>query len=174
MQIAPSVTTAHVLPAQQPVTTAHTLPATAPAFEPHGPIGVGSVATLHVGYALNGVRYQDIKVLAPVTAPLGSFDGSLADAVTGAQTLLRTLATKHSGSHDGVEALALFHTADNKWMARSIYADPSVLRVIDTKPGTGGITSAEFADRSSDLAALVTLSNALYAPSRLGNTQPNQ
>lgn len=120
---------------------------------PNGPIGVGRVATLHVGYALNGVAFKDMDIMAPLTEPVATFKGSYADAVRGAQQLLS------KPNYCGTSAVGIFMQNPGEWLARSVYTNPAMMHALDTPVGTGGIASVEFINASRALVSLVTAKN---------------
>jgi hypothetical protein len=126
-----------------------------------GPIGVGSLGTMRIGHALNGISYTEHKLLAPLTAPFGHYTGSLQDAIISATAAIRDFETRA----DGRIAVALLMDGTG-WSARTVLADSMILRAIDNGPGTGGIASISFPTVSRSLAALVTSEGSLL-PSKL-------
>jgi len=176
MLIAPQAPIA-ILPVKAPAPTAPVTGTILPVKAPVPPIGVGQYATLRIGYALNGVKYQDLKVMAPITNAVASFTGSYADAVQGAQNVLLELAKSPAGKigpANAEGAVALFNTGADTWVARTIFGTPELLRVLNGTPGSGGIASRDFTDAAAGLAALITRNNVVQTPSRFGNNKPTQ
>lgn len=128
-----------------------------------GPIGVASYGTMRVGHALNGVVYTEHKLLGPMNAPMKEFTGSLQDAIAGAKQFLLSIELR--ADLQAPLAVALLGMG-NKWVARTIFSEPTVIRAINTGPGTGGIASISFPSMSRSLGALVTSSGSLI-PSQL-------
>lgn len=124
-----------------------------PGTGPHNPIGVTSYGTMRVGHALNGVTYTEHQLLAPLQSPLVTHTGSLQDAIAGAKAQLHR--TELAAGAEGRLAVALLGVG-NSWRAQLIYSDPTVVRAIDSGPGSVGIASVDFPSRARSLAALVT------------------
>lgn len=134
---------------------------TRPAASHTSPIAVSSFGTLRIGHALNGISYTDHQLLSPVGNATAHFSGSLDDAIEGAQQLLAR--TELDDAPRGILALI---GLGGSWDARVVYADPSVLQVVDHGTGTGGIASVEFTQASRSLGALVTSQGVLTPRAR--------
>ena len=129
-------------------------PATLPAAT--APIGISGFGTMRIGHALNGIRYTEHQLLAPVAAPLATFTGSLQDAIVGATAL----AAKLDASGHGRSTIALLAVA-NQWTAHTVFPDPMIIRAIDTGAGHGSIASISFPTIVSNFGALVTAQGSL-------------
>jgi hypothetical protein len=124
----------------------------------HGPIGVSSFGTLRIGHALNGIAYSEHHLIAPLSAPLAQYTGSLQDAIAGARRDIMKL--QLAGGSQARIAVALTGMG-NRWMAHQLFGDPTVVRAIDNGAGHGGIASIEFTSVSRSLGALVTSGGSL-------------
>ena len=143
MQLAPATTPIAVTPPRNP--------------NP-GPIGVSTLGTLRIGHAMNGISYTEHKLLSPLNQPIAEYSGSLQDAIAAASAELLKIET--AADMQGRLAVALLGMP-GRWTARTVLADPTVIRAIDHGAGTGGIASIQFTSVSRSLGALVTSGGSL-------------
>ncbi len=123
-----------------------------------GPIGVSSIGTLRVGHAVNGIAYTEHKLFTPLDESFAEYTGSLQDAIVATTAAIKELEARG----DGRIAVALLGMP-GRWVARTVLADPTVMRVVDQGVGHGGIASAEFTSLSRSFGALVTSKGTLLS-----------